>query len=75
MHLKSVFCSLALLLLCMGRAGSEPLKDPRCLGSATDRLGLDLAGEKGPREALWQVVFVRAGPLRRNAADDYRNGQ
>ena len=41
----------------------RPRQDPRLLGGTGIQLGVDLAGEEGPREASRQVLRVRAGAL------------
>ena len=62
---------------CIRRAGRgagaerRPGQDPRLVGRARFQLGVDLAGEEGPRQAPRQILHVRAGALRRHAADDH----
>ena len=56
---------------CQRRAG----ENPRRLGGAGGELDLDLAREEGPRQAFRPVLCLRAGSLRRHAADGHGDRQ
>ena len=68
--LKFALAALAATVAGSAPRSADPVKIRIGLGRAGVELGLDRAGEEGPRQAYGQVLHAGVGPLRRHAADD-----